>query len=228
MNSKNRKTVMNITIILAISCMAMYMIDAYVTPTYFAKSIYKLSFFGIAPMIYCAIDKEIKVKDFFRLPTKKQALVSLVLGIGVYALILGGYFLLDSFIDLQNIAKQLSETMNVNKGNFLYVAFYIAIANSFLEEFFFRGFAFLTYKKFLNKNVAYFISALAFALYHIAMLKNWFSLLLYVLAIVGLFIAGIIFNFLDEKSSNIYNSWLVHMFANFAINTVGLMMFGIL
>ena len=32
----------------------------------------------------------------------------------------------------------------------------------------------------------------------------------------------------DEKYNNIYSSWLVHMCANFAINTVGFILFGIL
>ena len=32
--------------------------------------------------------------------------------------------------------------MGVNAGNFVFVALYISIVNSLLEEFFFRGFAF--------------------------------------------------------------------------------------
>ena len=35
-------------------------------------------------------------------------------------------------------------------------------------------------------------------------------------------------NILNEKCENIYMSWLVHMFANFAINTVGCILFGII
>ena len=34
--------------------------------------------------------------------------------------------------------------------------------------------------------------------------------------------------YLNDKFGNIYSSWLVHMFANFAINTIGCILFGIL
>ena len=44
----------------------------------------------------------------------------------------------------------------------------------------------------------------------------------------GLIVGGCIFNYLNEKNDNIYPSWFVHMFANFAINTVGFILFGIL
>ena len=42
------------------------------------------------------------------------------------------------------------------------------------------------------------------------------------------FAGGCIFNFLNEKCGNIYPSWLVHLCANLAINTVGFILFGIL
>jgi membrane protease YdiL (CAAX protease family) len=48
------------------------------------------------------------------------------------------------------------------------------------------------------------------------------------LTLFGLFVAGMLFNFLDFKSESIYPSWLTHMFTNFAINTVGFILFGIL
>jgi CAAX amino terminal protease family. len=48
------------------------------------------------------------------------------------------------------------------------------------------------------------------------------------LLIAGLFFAGLVFNWLNEKAETIYASWMVHMFANFAINTIGYILFGIL
>ena len=48
------------------------------------------------------------------------------------------------------------------------------------------------------------------------------------LLLAGLVFGGCIFNYLNELNDNIYSSWFVHMFANFAINTVGLILFGIL
>ena len=65
-------------------------------------------------------------------------------------------------------------------------------------------------------------------MYHIAMMIGWFSLYLFALILVGLFIGGFIFDWLDEKTGTLYPSWFVHMFANFAINTVGFILFGVL
>ena len=51
--------------------------------------------------------------------------------------------------------------------------------------------------------------------------------LIYLVLLAGLFVGGCIFNYLNEKSESIYTSWITHMFANFAINTVGFMLFRI-
>ena len=79
-----------------------------------------------------------------------------------------------------------------------------------------------------RKSFAYIFSASLFAIYHIAMMATWFDPLLFAIMLVGLFMSGIFFNWLNEKNENIYASWLVHMCANFAINTVGFVLFGIL
>ena len=56
------------------------------------------------------------------------------------------------------------------------------------------------------------------------MMLGWFSPVLFLLALTGLAAGGMIFNFLNEKAETIYCSWLVHMFANFAINTIGFLL----
>ena len=97
-----------------------------------------------------------------------------------------------------------------------------------MEEFFFRGFAFLTLKGVSSRRFAYFFSSGIFSLYHIAMMIGWFSPLVFIIVITGLFVGGLLFDYLNEKTGTIYPSWLVHMFANFAINTIGFILFGII
>lgn len=41
-------------------------------------------------------------------------------------------------------------------------------------------------------------------------------------------IVGYIFNYITEKSASFLASWIVHIFANLAINTIGFMMLGII
>ena len=146
-------------------------------------------------------------------------------GLAVYAVILSAFFLLRNMFDFSALTANLTAETGVNRQNFLWVALYISFVNSLLEEFFFRGYAFLTLKKQAGRRTAYCFSAAAFALYHAAMMFGWFDASVLALALAGLFAGGLIFNRFDERSGSIYLSWLVHMFANFATNTVGFLLF---
>lgn len=225
---KKTKTVLGISIIMLISLFAMYIVDSIINPGYIYKSVIKLLLFMGLPVLYTGLDRNVKLKEIFKLKSKKQLLLSVVLGLGVYIIIFGAYLVLKNFIDLENIKRIMEKSINVNRDNFVLVAIYISFINSLLEEFFFRGFIFLNFKKLMKREVAYIISAIAFAIYHVAIMANWFTIPLFILAMTGLFVGGLIFNYLNDENSNIYSSWLVHMAANFAINTVGFIMFGII
>lgn len=205
----------------------MAMVDAVFSADYAVKSAIKLALFLLLPLIYCLIDKTVSFKSLFII-NKKSVLTSLGMGLAVYIIIIGAYFGAGRFFDLSNITSSLTDNIGVSKGNFVFVAIYISFINSLLEEFFFRGFAFLSLKKLAGRKTAYIFSATAFSLYHIAIMASWFSIWLLILIVLSLFIAGLMFNILNEKNENIYNSWLVHMFANFAINTIGFILFGII
>ena len=218
----NRKTYMLILIISA--CLIMAIIDAVIQPGYFVKSVIKILLFLMIPFGYGMIFKECNIKKVL-IPDKKGFLFAIVLGLIVYAVILGAYFLFKNIFDVSALVGSLNETTGVNKSNFLWVALYISFANSFLEEFFFRGYSFLMIKKFFSSRFAYIFSSMMFALYHIAMMIGWFGVPVILISILGLFIGGMIFNRFDEKNGTIYLSWLVHMFANFATNTIGFILF---
>lgn len=213
----------------AVSSVIMVLVDGVVKPPYFYKSLLKILLFLILPLCCFLIHKE-DLKDLKKLfvPRKKDFLLSLLLGAGVFTVVLGGYFLLRDQIDFSGIKDSLTNGMGVTKDNFVWVSLYIAFANSLLEEFFFRGYAFLLLKKRGSRTLAYVFSAAMFAFYHVGMINGWFQIWIHVLSMLGLFVGGCIFNYLNEKCDNIYPSWIVHMCANFAINTVGFILFGML
>lgn len=221
----------SIYIILSVtfSALAMSLVDGIITPPYVYKSLLKILLFLLVPMIYFAVNREeaANLKKLF-VPRKKDFLFALSLGAGVFVIIMAAYFLLRDYIDLSVIKDSLTSGIGVNADNFVYVAIYISFVNSLLEEFFFRGFAFILLKQKTGKLFACIFSAFMFALYHIGMTSGWFDWFIYILAMFGLFAGGCIFNFLNDKCENIYPSWLVHMSANFAINTVGFILFGII
>ena len=198
----------------------MALVDGVLRPGYAAKSAIKIAVFMLIPLMATRADQEILYLPLLR-PKKKGLLPAIALGIGIYAVILGGYFLISPFFNFSQIAGALTENAGVTKENFLYVSLYISFINSFLEEFFFRGFVFTNLKQLTGRKLAYIFSAAAFSLYHVAMMIGWFSPARFLLVMMGLVIGGMIFNWLNEKMDTIYCSWLTHMFANFAINTIG-------
>ena len=222
-----KRKILFLTGLIVSLCAVMAVVDGVFQANYIIKSSIKLVLFLGAPFLYGRFTKGFILKNLF-VPQKKGLIVSLLLGAGVYTVILGGYLLLKDVFDFSAITGTLTNGIGVNKGNFVFVALYISFINSLLEEFFFRGFAFLTLKNMVSRKTAYIFSAFVFSAYHVAMMVGWFSLPLFILILTGLFAGGLIFNFLNEKSGTIYPSWLVHMFANFAINTVGFILFGII
>lgn len=218
-----------IVVISSLLTFAMVFVDAIIQPPYFQKSIIKIVLFLLIPIIYLVISKqELNViKRMFKFE-KKSFIKSLLLGIGVYVAIIVAYFIFKDLIDLNNIEETLSTTMKVNADNFIFVALYISFINSLLEEFFFRGYVFMLVKQYTKVINSYLYSGIIFALYHVGMLQGWFDIYIYLLAMVSLFVGGCIFNYLNDKWKSIYPSWLVHLFANLAINTIGLILFGII
>lgn len=206
------------------ACAVMGVVDAIIMPGYLVKSLIKIAVFLILPICYARFEKSCDLKALF-VPNKKGFLIAALCGVGVFTVVLGAFLLFRNVFDFSALTSSLTATTGVSKSNFIFVAIYISFCNSLLEEFFFRGFSFLGLKRVSSRKTAYIFSSLMFALYHIAMMIGWFSLPVVLLSMVGLFAGGIIFNFFNEKYNNIYISWLIHMFANFATNTIGFILF---
>ena len=225
LNRKKRYILLTVLIF----SLAVTFIDAVVHPPYFSKIPIKILFFLALPMLFFAIhrDEWSEFKALFRF-RKKGLLISLLLGLAVFGIILGGYFVARGFIDFSGVTSSLTSGMGITADNFVYAAIYISTMNSFLEEFFFRGFGFITLKKYVNIKFACLFSPVLFAVYHVGMLVGMFHPAVLALLLVGLIVGGLIFNTLNDKLGNIYPSWFVHMAANFAINTIGFILFGVI
>ena len=222
-----QKRILALVSMVSLCCALMLLVDGVLRPGYWVKSAAKVMLFLLCPLLYSRIDRKFQPKQFFTI-NRKGLLPALGLGAAVFAFILAAYGIFSRLGDFSTITGLLEETIGVDRDNFLLVAAYISFVNSLLEEFFFRGFAFFTLKPLTGRRFAYGFSALAFAVYHTAMMLGWWEWWLFSLALAGLFVGGLLFNFLNERTKTIWSSWMVHMFANFAINTVGCLLFGIL
>ena len=220
-----KKNTLWVILTAVICCGLMALVDGVIRPGYAVKSAIKIGAFLLIPFVLSRAVKEIQFREVFRF-SRKGVLLSLGLGVAVYALILGAYALVSGIFDFSNIVGSLTANAGVSRENFLYISLYISFVNSLLEEFFFRGFLFTNLKHSAGRGFAYGFSAGAFALYHVAMMIGWFSPVLFLLVMVGLAAGGVIFNRINEKMETVCASWVVHMFANFAINTIGFILMG--
>lgn len=224
--AKRIKKSKKIILYVILACLIICSLDIFMKPTYMVKSVIKIFLFLIIP--FSLVKK--RDKSFLKkliLPKKDGLIKSILLGVCLLSLVLFLYFLLQDVYDFNKIIPLLAES-GINNSNFWFICFHISVINSLLEEFFFRGFAFLLLKKNIKTSYAYLFSSLMFALYHVTIICEWFSIPIFIFSILGIMLLGFVFNYLDEKNGNIYNSWMSHMFVNFGINTIGLMLMGML
>lgn len=213
----------SITTIIIIALL--YFVDQVMQVNYLTKVGVKLILFSLFPTIYIIKTGNNVIKDSLQNRRKNGRGISTFLGIALFVIILLAYFALKRFIDLDLLMREFEGKYKINSHSILYYGLYITFINSLLEEFFFRGFIFLNIIKLGYRKTAYIFSSMAFAIYHIANFKNWFSMELFMLASLGLFIGGCVFNALDEKDHSFLNSWFVHICADLAIVLIGLIIF---
>lgn len=213
-----------------IACIGLYIVEQGIEVNYAVKTLIKIILFTAMPGIYIKYIKKENLKESFRLRSlsKGKLKVGTLSGILFFVIVISAYYVVQGEIDLNSIAKELQTKLKVTPVNFIFIALYITFGNSFLEEFFFRGFIFLNLYKLNSKRTAYVYSSLLFGLYHIGIFKTWFDLPITLLALFGLVSVGFLFNWMDTKSDNFFNSWIAHIFADIAVMVIGFKMFGMI
>lgn len=212
------------------ACIILYLIEQALAVNYITKTIAKLILFIAIPYIYLKFVKKSSIKDGLNLRRFEASTFKLgfILGTVSFVVIIIAYLILREYIDFNGIVQELQSKSKITPSNFIVVGLYITFGNSFLEEFFFRGFIFLNLFKQGSKKFAYIYSSVLFGVYHIAIFKTWFNPLLIGLALFGLISIGIIFDWLDTKTENFMNSWLVHILGDSAIIIIGMRIFNVI
>ena len=209
-------------LILSVTAIAvMSAVERFLLPPYFLKSIIKVTVFTMTILIHGLLFKKSysQVTGMrFKAPSRKLFLFMIL----VYLFIILAFLIARDQIDLDMIEERLLEKEGLNRDNFLFIFSYIILCNSYLEESFFRGYL----SRHLNSDarIARIGSAILFALYHVSIMSGWFSPVLFILLIVGLSISALVLQYIADREGTIAASWLVHAFANLAINTIGTIM----
>ena len=221
------KKLLTIIIFAVIAVAVMCTVESVFQPGYVWKSVIKITMFFGSVVLFYLLYKDEKPKEHFKITNKKAFAVCVVIAVLTVGVILGGYALIRDFVDPNQIKDSLLNKEKVSVDNFLYVALYISAVNSFLEEIFFRGLLFLQIKKLGYRKLAYNISAICFAIYHIGIVTSWFNIWVFFLIIFLLYVAGVILNFAAEKCDSFIGSWVIHIAANLGINAIGCYLLGV-
>jgi len=188
---------------------------------YTYTSAFKIVSFILCPFIYLKISKTGTVKEFFSLFSmngdRKNIKFSLLLGMGTFAVIVAGFMIMQPFLDRTMIIDALA-SYGITPSNAFFVGLYIVFINAAVEELFFRGFVFMSLYKSGFKKYAHIYSSLLFAIYHLTILNAAMAPLVFILCMIGLVIAGIIFNALVVRCKSLGGSLIVHISANLALN----------
>jgi len=121
-----------------LACFFLYYMEQVLQVTYVIKTITKISVFLFIPSAYFLL---------FSRKKENSALISswtmsFLLAIGTFCGVWIGYFLFGQFVDFKAIQYELQTKSGITQQTFLWISFYVVLGNSFLEEYFFRGFIF--------------------------------------------------------------------------------------
>lgn len=212
-----------------ITIVVLYLVDQILHLSYISKVLSKILLFSLFPFIYVRITHDNFIKTSLICVKKRFHLkISHILGFCIFIILIIVYNLIKQYLNLDVMIYEFEEKYKINKTNIIYYGIYLTFINSFLEEFFFRGFIFLNLKNLGIKRIAYFTSSIAFSIYHISNFQNWLNIWIFALATIGLFIGGMIFDYLDDKENTFINSWFVHICADLAIVGFGLRIFKVI
>lgn len=207
------KKVFIIVVTSILSCLFLYFIERILLVHYETKTISKILLFSLLPLLYWKFFKRSTSKT----EKKKNFLLSIIFSAATFSIIWIGYFIFQPLINFNSINDELE----LSQSEFLLRGIYIIVGNSFLEEFFFRGYIFLNLYELKLKKIAYIFSSILFAVYHIAMFQSWFPLPIMLLVLLSLFVIGFVFNYLCTRVSSFTGSWMVHASADLAIILIG-------
>ena len=191
----------------------------------FVKQGYKVVLLGLIPLLVIYLYKKSTVQIEFNLnKVKIQDLkIPFLVGTSIYVLTIIGYIIIKPIIDTETLINGLQDH-GITMQNIVLASLYLSFINSFVEEFFFRGFI---YKHFsdISNTLGYLVSSALFSIYHVLLMFAIFNWIMGVLAVIGLMIVGMVLVYINKSNRSIINSWIVHIFADLGVITIGLYLF---
>lgn len=185
-----------------------------------ANASYKLVFL-LGPVIYCRMHGISLAREVFRWQNWRNGWpLSLALGVLGAAIFLGAYAAFGAkLVDESVIVAKIHQQFSVSAATVLTIAPITILANSLLEEFFYRGFAYGQLVK-RNKLLGIWLPAGVFTAQHLLFIYHWVTPLPLTLAIVGLTVFALVLQAMYSKADSIVSPWLIHIFGDVAMMAI--------
>lgn len=204
----------------------MALVDASPWP-YPIKAVLKMTLFISIPFFWSQ-QHPLWPKTDWRLPPRSLGLRLLALVLCEIGLLVGVMMVVLPVVDTSLLEGILRANFEGQPLVFLGVTFYIVVINAGLEEWYFRGFAYLRLRRALPKRWALIVSAGLFSAYHLALMAGLFPLPWYASFVIGLAAVGAFFGWIDDRFNSLWPSFVIHASANLAMNLVAMHLLGFL
>ena len=191
----------------------------------FVKQGYKIAFLVVIPLLILYFIQKTTFKEEYNFKNVKWSDLKFPLYVGLFIFFLAivGYFILRPIVPAETLVGGL-QSLGITKENIIPSVLYISFINSFIEEFFFRGFLFYEFKG-ISLKVAYLVSSFLFSLYHVLVMFTIFNWIMGILAMIGLMVVGMTLVYVNRSNKSIINSWIVHIFADLGVCIIGIYWF---
>ncbi len=159
-------------------------------------------------------------------PRQGGTLVATAIGLGMLAVIVGGYLLFGhALVDSQSAREIAEGTGLVDPRRFILFAAYITFINALLEEYVWRWFVFEKCEIGLSGRpaIAVLLAALFFTVHHTVALAIQFDWIVVVLGSIGVFVAAAIWSWMYQRYRSVWVPYISHILADIGVFIVGWM-----
>ena len=192
---------------------------------YISKQVARLILFIIIPLVMIYVIKGSTIRDKIKVtrPTLKELKIPLIASVVIFIGTIGGYFLIQFMFDMEKVIEGLAD-IGIGMHNVWVWVIYLSFVNSFIEEFFFRGYIYYSLEN-RSKLLAIIVSSAMFSFYHVVLMALLFNIWTVVFTIVGLFIVGVFLAYINKFGKSFINSWIIHISADIAVVLIAIYMF---
>ena len=202
------------------------LIELFFRPDYIGKTVVMTVLYMFPAFVLHKANEHILYAEFFNFPGK-PFWNAFALGVGTFLFVKGALTTFPDFLPSTYFPQRLLSSMGSYTDMALAVTVYLALADSLMTEFFFRGFSFFNLSHLADKQFSHLFCAVVYALFTAIRTFGLFSAPLWVGWTVLSFGISLLFSHLYLRTKTIYHSCMIHLGFNLAVYISALEILGI-